>query len=125
MDADDVLPLVEVGEIDEEEFVEASSPQHFRRQVLDRVRRGHDEDGLLNLGHPGQECADEPEHGRIGTTARVTFHSCESLLHFVEPQHGRGDRLDEMQHAAQVPFRFAALIAEQRADVEPNQREAE
>ena len=125
MDADDVFAFVEVGKIDEEQFIEATATQHFRRQVLDRVRGGDGEDGLLNLGHPRQERSHETEHRWIRTTSRVTFHAREALLHFVEPQDRRRDRLDEMQHAAQISLGFTALVAEQRADVEPNQGEAE
>src|SRR6185437_4211085 len=58
MNGADRGPRFEVGEIDEEDFVEATLSQKLRRKRLDVVGGGDDENGVGVLLHPGQQRAE-------------------------------------------------------------------
>ena len=55
-----------VGQVDEEDLVEAALAQQLRRQRLDVVGGGDQEDAALALGHPGEQRAQHaPRHAAV------------------------------------------------------------
>ncbi|MNV10506.1 hypothetical protein D3C71_1010350 [compost metagenome] len=113
-------PGVGIGQVDEEDLVEAALAQQLGRQLVDLVGGGHDEHRALALGQPGQQVAqDAPRHPAILATAG------QALLDLVDPQHARGQLLGRGQRLAQVLLGLAVVLVIQAAKVQPQQRHPE
>src|SRR4051794_28695624 len=101
MDLEDRLALGLRREVEEEDLIEAASPQKLRRQQGDVVRRGDDEDRCGLVLHPSEDGA-EDALGRAAVKAAAR----EALLQLVDPQHAWRDRLRELEHP---PYALLAL----------------
>src|SRR6267142_2713596 len=55
MHGEDLLALLGVGQVHEEDLVEASLARHLGRQLADVVGRRHHEDGRLAVLQPGEQ----------------------------------------------------------------------
>jgi hypothetical protein len=109
------------GQVDEEDFVEASFAQQFRRKHVDAVRGRDNEDLLPLLLHPGQERADDAGGG-AAITAVGTAHASEAFFDFIDPEHARLEGRGNLQSGADVAFGLANDTAEDLAEVEAQQR---
>ena len=87
MHGEDLGAGFEIGEVDEEDFVEAAFAQQFGGQGFDIVSGGDEEDGGLVLLHPGEEGA---EHA-LGEAAvgGLAGGRGEAFFDFVDPQNYR------------------------------------
>ena len=59
-----------VGQIHKKDFVKATLPQEFRRQLAHFIAGRHDKDLALLLLHPGQECGQHPRRRAAITAPR-------------------------------------------------------
>ncbi len=88
MNREDALALVNVGEIDEEDFVETSFAQQFGWESGDVVGGGDDEDGRAFFLQP----RDEGTEGACGVDVGVvTGDAGESLFDFIDPEDAGGE----------------------------------
>ena len=119
VDAQQLHPDVRLGQVDEEDFVEAALAQQFGRQVLDLVGGGHQEHRRLALGHPGQQVAQHPPRHPAVALARIGAHA---LFDLVDPQHARRQLVGRGQRGAQVLFGLAVVFGVQGAEIQAQQR---
>ena len=92
VDAPDVGAFAGVGQVDEEDLVEAALAHQLGRQLADVVGRGDDEDRRLLLLQPGDEAAEDAGR-RAGVADVAGADAGEALLDLVDPQHHRRDAL--------------------------------
>lgn len=73
MQPEDLHPFLFGGKIDEEYFIEAALPHEFRRQLLDIIGCGDDENGGFLFLHP---CDQTAEHTGLG--AAIPLHAADA-----------------------------------------------
>ena len=100
MERQDLAPGLEVGQVDEEELVEAAAPQQLGRQPGHVVGGGHHEDRPLPLLQPGGEGAEQPRRPRLAPLPRRA--PGEALLDLVDPERHRRDGLGRLQRRGQA-----------------------
>ncbi len=123
MDLEDGAAFVVVGEIDEEEFIEAAAAEEFRGEAGDVIGRCDDEDGRGVFLEPGEEASDDAGDGGIGGGFGVE--AGEGLVDFFEPQDGRCDCLHGVEDFAEVLLGGAAGRFEEGREIHADQRKPE
>ena len=109
-----------IGQVDEEDLVEAPLAHQLRRQRLDVVRVATRNTRLLRSAI---QVSSVPSTRRDSPPSAVVP-SGDALLDLVDPQHARRHRVGGLQRLAQVALGLAEELVVQRAEVEPHQRHA-
>src|SRR6185312_1205047 len=120
MNREDLTAGRRVRQVDEEDLVEPALAQQLRRNRVDVVGGGDDEDGSLALLHPGEERAEQPppEAGvGLGRAARG-----EDLLDLVDPQNDGSQGFRRFKGVAQVSLGLSDVLVEQASRVEAGER---
>ncbi len=117
VDAEDVAAFLGGGEVDEEDFVEASLAEQFRGQFGDIVGGGDDEDGGGFFGEPGEEGAEDTGGGAAVGGAGAAG-AGEGFVDFVDPEDGGGDGFGDGDGTADVFLGGSDEGAEHAAHVE-------
>src|SRR5688572_1480926 len=102
MDFKNSPAFVQRGQVEEEDFIEATLAEDFRRQLAHVVRRRYHEYRRGLLLQPSKYGA---KHARAGAAVHVAVGK--RLLHLVDPQYRGTDGLGELKGLARALFRFA------------------
>jgi len=120
MDLENHLPNGQNQQINEEDLVETTLAQKFRRKYQNIVRDHDEKNRRTALLHPDQQNA---EHAPQETTiVRVRTRARKTLLDLIDPQHHEHHTIDLHERIAQAPLTLTDEPVEERASVESQQQ---
>ena len=119
VNGEDLFALLFVRQIDEEDLVEATLAEDLRRQQVDAIGGGGDEDVRPVLLHPGQKSGEDPG---VGTGLAIGV-AGDAHLDLVDPEDRGRHRLDGLQGSVKDPFRRPVDAREDEVHVEAEERQ--
>ena len=117
-----LLPLCDIWQINEEQFIKAAFAQKLRRKVGHIVGCCYNKNGAFLFLHP---CKELPEQAGRDLVAVVGTGTRKRFFNFIDPQHTRADGFCQGQCLPHIAFRLAYILAQQAAHIQPHQRQVE